>query len=81
MIFLVEYDRTSGELKSMTSFPDEPVDEADDSRLALELALMEKQRTHEVVLLQAQSEEDLRRTHRRYFERIEEIAAASGDSR
>jgi hypothetical protein len=76
MIFLIEYDRTTGELMSIDPFPDEAKDAADERRLALELSLMEKQQTREVVLLQARSEEGLRRTHRRYFETIEQIAAA-----
>ena len=79
MIFLLEYDRPSGQLISIEPFEDDAADAADDRRLALELSLMDRQLSREVVLLQASSEAQLRRTHRRYFARVEELASASID--
>jgi hypothetical protein len=74
MLFLVEYDRTRGEIASFESFGDTDREEAEDRRLELELDLSHRGIEHEVVLLEAASKEALRRTHRRYFEDLAELA-------
>lgn len=79
MIFLVEYDRERGQLVTMRSFPDEEARSAGDARLELELALRQNRISREVVLLQAANEDDLRRTHRRYFANIAELTAGSAN--
>ena len=46
-------------------------------RLDLEIELLRRGQVREVVLLEAASEEALRKTHRRYFEDLATLAAAS----
>lgn len=74
MIFLIEYDRPSGTMIEMRKFEDTSRKLAEDARLELELRLNREGVEHEVVLLEAPSEEALRRTHSRYFESLAEIA-------
>ncbi len=68
MIFLIEYDRDEGRIVSIENFANTDREMAEDSRLKLELNLHLKNIDHEVVLLEAATEDALRRTHRRYFE-------------
>jgi hypothetical protein len=74
MIFLIEYNRNEGRIVTIRSFSDSERDNAEESRLKLELDLNQKGIDDEVVLLEAFSEEALRRTHRRYFENLSELA-------
>ena len=76
MIFLIEYDRSRGELIDMRSFDDSCRNAAEDARLGRELTLHQKGLHREVVLLQAASEDALRETHRRYFADIATLAEA-----
>ncbi|HLM58398.1 MAG TPA: hypothetical protein VK422_20000 [Pyrinomonadaceae bacterium] len=73
MIFLIEYNRASGNIVSFRAFEDSERLEAEDSRLQLELKLNRSGTEREVVLMEAASEEALRRTHRRYFEDLSEL--------
>ena len=77
MIYLIEYDRTAGQLVTLRPFLDSERDTAEHARLELELELNRKGILHEVVLLDAASEDALRRTHRRYFENLTEILESS----
>lgn len=78
MIFLIHYDRRAGTIKLFDAFPDASRKSAEAARLAIELA--ESGGTdNEVVLLEAQSEVELRRTHRRYFATATELARAAAD--
>ena len=72
-IFLIEYDRRSGKIVDQRRFPDYQRLIAQDMRLMWELRLRHEGTPHEVVLLEAASEEGLRHTHRRYFEDLAEI--------
>ena len=74
VLFLIEYDRNRGRLVALTTFEDGARDAADDARLDLELRLSRRGLQREVVLLEAATEDDLRRTHRRYFEGLNELA-------
>ena len=76
MRFLIEYDRDKGEIVSLQRFSDIEHAEANRARLELELALNRDGIIREVVLLEAESERDLRRTHRRYFAGIAELTIA-----
>lgn len=76
MIFLIEYDRSQGELVTIQPFEDSERDTAANARLERELALHETGVRREVVLLQAASEDALRETHRRYFVDIAALAEA-----
>ncbi|HZH32366.1 MAG TPA: hypothetical protein VEY11_16495 [Pyrinomonadaceae bacterium] len=73
MIFLIEYDRDRGELVTFNTFDDSERDNAEDARLEMELELGRLGTHHEVVILEADTEEALRRTHRRYFESLSEL--------
>ena len=76
MIFFIEYDRGEGRLVRLERFSDSDRKRAEESRLDLELELNSKGSENEVVLLEAASEEAVRRTHRRYFETLAELTAA-----
>ena len=77
MIFLLEYQRSKGKLLTFKTFLDSELARAEQARIDLELELNEKGIDHEVVILEAASLTALRRTHRRYFETLDEIARAS----
>jgi hypothetical protein len=76
MLFLIEYDRERGRMVTIRSFNDSNGERAEESRLKLELDLNLKGIDNEVVLLEAATEEALRRTHRRYFESLTELTTA-----
>jgi hypothetical protein len=73
MIFLLDYDRASGSLISIREFDDAMRAAAEHHRLDLEVVNLTRGVTHEVVLLEAASEIDLKRTHRRYFEDLGDL--------
>jgi hypothetical protein len=73
MIFLIVYNRSRGRIDTFRAFDAIKRQEAEDSRLELELELNRRGDEREVVLLEAASEEALRRTHRRYFEDLNEL--------
>jgi len=58
---------------SIESFSDSERSKAQDLLLKLELQLNQNGSDREVVLLEAESEDALRVTHRRYFEDLSEI--------
>jgi len=74
MIFLIEYHRREGRIVRCEVFNDSERRKAEVSRLDVELDLNRRKVDHEVVLLEAASEQALRRTHRRYFENLAELA-------
>jgi hypothetical protein len=74
MLFLIEYDRPHGRLITFRRFADSERQRAQDERLELELELNRRGIKHEVVIPGAVSEEAVRRTHRRYFEDLAELA-------
>jgi hypothetical protein len=73
MIFLIEYDRSRGQIVTFETFDDTDRYKAEESRLGMELKLNRLGIEREVVLLEAETEEALRRTHRRYFEDLSEL--------
>lgn len=77
MIFLIEYNRSEGRIVSFQKFKDSDRVKAEKSRLELELDLNRTAIDHEVVLLEAASEDALRRTHRRYFETLRQIGESA----
>ena len=79
MIFLIEYNRPEGRIVTFKTFKDTERLHAEKLRLDLELDLNRRGVDHEVVLLEAVSEEALRRTHRRYFEDVRQIATSASD--
>jgi hypothetical protein len=78
MIFLIEYNRSQGLLVTFREFDSSRRREAEDSRLEIELDLNRRGVAHEVVLLEAASEDALRRTHRRYFEDLRQLLKSLG---
>lgn len=77
MLFLIEYDRSSGKLITFRSFEGVERAIAENERLELELDLNRRRVEHEVVILEAASEAAVRKTHRRYFETLEELLQPS----
>lgn len=77
MIFLIQYNRKSGRIVLRHEYSDADRSTAQEDRLNLELELNEKEIDDEVVLLEAMNLEVLRRTHRRYFEDLQELASPS----
>lgn len=75
MIFLIEYDRKAGQLLALEAFEPSAQADAEEKRLEIELENLKNKIIYEVVLLEAPSESELRRTHRRYFENLEQLAA------
>ena len=73
MIFLIEYDRHRGRMISLREFADSEQQQARVARLQREIELHYLKTEREVVLLEATTEEALRRTHRRYFESLPEL--------
>ena len=73
MIFLIEYNRSEGRIVTFREFDDAQRREAEGLRLGIELDLNSKGIDHEVVLLDAASEDALHLTHRRYFEDLRQI--------
>ena len=77
MIFLIQYNRREGRIVKFCDFADAQRREAEDLRLNIELVLNQKGVDHEVVLLEAENEAALRRTHQRYFKDLREILSSS----
>ncbi|MEH8015772.1 hypothetical protein MN202_00880 [Rheinheimera muenzenbergensis] len=79
MLFLIEYNRQQGEIVSMTSYADEQHEQVSDARLQLELRLRRERAQREVVVLVAENEEALRKTHARFFKSAQALLpTASG---
>jgi len=74
MIFLIQYDRRPGRIVKIQRFDDDQRDQANRVRLGLEMDLVRHHQKDEVVLLEAATEEALRKTHRRYFEDLATLA-------
>lgn len=73
MFFLIEYNRKAGKLVAMHRFDHPQWEEARKLRIDTEVELNRNGLEREVVLLEADSEADLRRTHQRYFASLHEI--------
>lgn len=64
MIFLIDYDRATGSIRLFKEFQDR--DRLKAAQLRLELELLDRADA-EIVLLEADNEETVRKTHARYF--------------
>jgi hypothetical protein len=73
MIFLIDYDQRTGELISMQTFAEDQRELAEDTRLQMELVQQAAGFMREIVTLEAPTEAHIRKTHRRYFETLEEL--------
>lgn len=77
MWFLIDYDRRAGKLATLNQYESGQRSRAEDDRLALEIEHKRQGIEHEVVLIEAESEQALKKTHRRYFESWRAIAASA----
>ena len=77
MIFLIEYKKVEGRIVTFKAFDPSEQTKAQNLRLDLELDLNRKGVEHEVILLEAASEEALHQTHRRYFESLSQIVKSA----
>ena len=73
VIYLIHYDRVSSILVSIKEFSEVDRALATKERVDLEIALCAQGLQQEVVLLEAESEDVLRTTHRRYFETLDQL--------
>jgi len=72
--FLIDYDRSKGRIVKLQKFKVAERAKAEAARLVLELQLHRQGIEREIVLLEAPSERDLRKTHGRYFEDVAGLA-------
>lgn len=77
MLFLIQYDRLRGEIVSMTTFADTQREQADETRLQMELRLRREAARREVVIMQAANEDALRKTHARYFKSAQALVPST----
>jgi len=73
MIFLIQYNRKQGRIVRIESFVDSDLKQAEELRLELDLG--QEGIDDEVVLLEAENEAAVRRTHGRYFENLNELVS------
>jgi hypothetical protein len=71
MTFVIEYDRAKGKVEYIEPFEDRVA--ADIQRLKLSVDAALRGLLREIVTLDAASEEALRKTHRRYFDDVEDL--------
>ena len=74
MFFLIEYDRQKENLLRCKVFKDSDREKAENERLKIELDLNRKNINHEVVILEASSQNMVRHTHQRYFKTLKEMS-------
>lgn len=74
MVFLIEYDRQAGKIVTIKGFKESDRKVAEDKRLETELNLNTIGSKHEVVILEADNKNILRRTHARYFRKLKDLA-------
>jgi hypothetical protein len=74
MLFLIEYDRDRAELVSVRQFHDAQRTIAENARIEREVLLHRHGVKREIVLLEAASQQDLQRTHGRYFKTLAALA-------
>lgn len=66
MLFLIHYDRKNLKVLDFREYPDEARSQAFQERLEMEIQLNPKSGDQEIVLLEAESKEQLRKTHPKY---------------
>jgi hypothetical protein len=67
MIFLIHYDRKSGQTLTFKDYQESERQLALDDRLKLEIEFNTGVASQEIILLEAASREALRHTHAKYF--------------
>lgn len=74
-IFIIHYDRANGQIIDLREFAGSKRADAQKERLDLEIDISQRAADEEVVLLEAPTLQDLKRTHRRYFESLERMGS------
>jgi len=74
---VIEYNRSQGRIITCRTFAEREREDSANARLEIELDLNRRGVDHEVVLLEAESVQALRLTHRRYFEDASQIVRSS----
>lgn len=74
MIFLIDYDRASGTIRQFERFADTDRQKAEQLRLELEL---KSRADAEIVILEADDEATIRKTHARYFNTAAQLLRAN----
>lgn len=67
MIFLIHYDRSRARTLTFHGYEEEERPRALKDRLDLEIRFNTGQASQEIILLEAPSRDDLRKTHAKYF--------------
>jgi hypothetical protein len=78
VIFLIHFDPTTGTLLSMQTFSEGQRALADETRLRMELDEHAQGIMREIVTLESPTEAHIRKTHRGYFETLEELVKLAG---
>jgi hypothetical protein len=73
MIFLIDYDRRAAQIRVFRAFSDAERAKAEQLRLELEI---QGRSDAEVVLLESEDEDTVRKTHARYFQSASELLRA-----
>ena len=73
MIYLIQYDRAHGQLLRLQAFTAQEKGVAEEARLRMETLDLAQNQGYEVVLIEAKNQDELRTTHRRYFETLEQL--------
>lgn len=73
MIYLIQYDRAQGQLLRLQAFTAQEKDVAEEARLRMETLDLAQNQGYEVVLIEAKNQDELRTTHRRYFETLDQL--------
>ena len=73
MIFLIEYKRSAEELVTFRRYEESQRQQARRDQLDLELDRNRHRIENEIVILEADDEATIRRTHRRYFESMRQL--------
>lgn len=71
MIYMLHYNRRRGTLTDVREFEERR--DASEAKLAVEIALIGSREGDEIVLLEADSLDALRKSHSRYFTRLEDF--------
>jgi len=78
VIFLIHYDRPRGTIVKLERFSAQDRERAGNERLLIEIDLSRRGlQQQEVVLLEAENEGVLRKTHHRYFGNVQQIVTSS----
>jgi hypothetical protein len=76
-LFLIVYDRDRASLSEMKEYDSSQRDAAEKDRFERELRLSNEGARYEIVLIETTDQRTLKKTHRRYFRSVRDIANTS----